>query len=268
MTRGEQKLKYFIVLGTIRSGSSLVSTQISSHPNISMPNDEIILPNLLLSPLSQFTYGKNSKIEELRSPKHFFESISGINATPTTAAAGIKSAIYELDDWKRCLKTLREHLLEVSVVAVIRDNILDVIGSASRAAKTGTWHKRTAGSDNNEQFKTFIDPLSFSNDYTRFRTIIDDIRSLKSSHRYFEVSYEEDIALNSDYLDRLFEWLRIPASQFGGSELRKISPPARDYIKNYDSLCDLEEKLRKTPVPLTPTLSRRLVRWISRKGLL
>jgi hypothetical protein len=259
-------MKYFLILGTIRSGSSLAVTQISAHPNIAMPTGEIQLGRVLNKPINYYNFNKDYDGETELAPKKFFRLLSEFNAEKETETCGFKSAIWDLGEWEQCLKVLREQLPDVTIISTIREDMIALIGSAKRASSSGIWHSWSQPTKTVKE-RIYIDPLEFSEAYFHFKKIIADIRGLSATHNYCEISYEKDVLGGSDYLDRVFKKLELapyPEAR-NVSRSKKVAPPPSEYIENYDELVALDAHLNKSGERLAPTFRRRINRWLFRK---
>lgn len=251
-------MKHFLLIGTMRSGTTLLSTKLRSHPEISMPSDEFKLNRVLCDPLSFFNYGGGNVEDNRQAPPKFFRFLSRINSDNSTVASGIKCAIYSLDGWEQCIETLRTQLSDIVIISTIREDMIALIGSTIRASKTGQWH---SWSHQNQKAGTInIDPLSYSETRFHFKKIISDIRTFRATHTYFEVSYENDILENSDYMSKIAELLKVDQNHHFVSRSRKVAPHPSQYIKNYAEILELENYLNTTGKRLTHTLGRRIRR--------
>ena len=250
--------QYYLILGAPRSGTTALHLLIAGHPNVSTLNDEVKLDQILKVGISAFTYGGNTKKENDKSPWETFKFLSEYNSNNLSMTFGMKAATGNLAILEDYSSIIRNKLRHVSIIGCVRSDIMAQYASLKRAQFTGQWHswrKEIAVASN---FRLRIDPAEYSQYYLKNIQIIAQIRKLKESNNYLEISYEEDILKGVDYALKVFDYLNLPYVEPNWFNSKKVAPPVEDYVVNHDDIRKVEKKVQDSMTPIKPSLLKRI----------
>ncbi|MEM7005955.1 MAG: hypothetical protein AAF498_08735 [Pseudomonadota bacterium] len=193
--------KKFLILGRARSGTSLLSVLLNSHPTITCDGE--VLNRVAIDPV------------------RFLDCLS--RQSPTTVF-GAKLLSYQMVQVHRLKNPIRFlERLEVrgfQFIHVVR-NTWDQTMSLTRAQTTGKYHSFQSPERRPSKISSseFIERLEWS------EVLLDYERFCLRGFPHFKVSYEDDLGQAQKQQatsDRIFDWLEIPSAEVSSS-LSKVS---------------------------------------------
>lgn len=271
----------YIVVGMLRSGTTATHYCLRGHPSVSALQPEVGVEPLFEKGMTAFTFGKRgTDVEEERGVSALFDAITSIQQTEERRARGIKCAIATSALAQTFVEGMRAHLPDTKIIHVERRDAVARYASLQKSKQTERWRRSTDGTGP-KRIRMTLDAHDFAEyviDSYRIRTRLD---ALRTSHDVLTVSYEDVILEgNLPIHSPLFEFVGVEPKKATWLKDRKLSPPAREYVENYEELkqlcAELRERLENGAVPevlrksygapFWKTLGRRALFWLRRPG--
>lgn len=231
----DMQTRRFLMVGAPRSGTTVTMNALSGHPQVTTCGDEVQVRPLFTRGSSVFTYGN----ESLRARSHYYQGLfDALTSDPSRApgamwrARGMKVTVGDAPAAIDLANCLRNHLPDLHVVFVCRQDLVAQFASLHRARSTGVWHS-WQGAQNTESQSTLPGEEFSKYARTMLRTA-NQIRSLNDTHSFYEMSYEGEIEQGN--WEGLYRFLGLDVCEPTWLRMSKVSPPARDYVANYDEL--------------------------------
>ena len=235
----------YLIIGQMRSGTTVTHLCLKGHPEISALNDEIKVEPFFTQGLSVFTHGNDLPEEKVRGPLVLYDALAGLCATPKVTAWGMKTAISSLTEAKTLIDSLRNGFPGLKIIHTQRDDIVAQYGSLLRAEATGQWHSWS---------KPIKDPLrtisllkgKLAQVALQSIEISAALNTLKETHDFFDVSYERDLLPNDMLVfRRLFAFLGVSDVKIDWLNSTKVAPHPQSYIEDYLLHVDFVNMLKK-----------------------
>lgn len=248
--------KRFLVVGLQRSGTTLVLDYLCGHPAVATAQDEIHT--------AFFAPGSAPQAEFLG----VFDMVA--NRTSTAVAVGMKTAIPTAAHGTRLAETLRGQGRSLDLIVVERADLVAQYGSLRAADESGVWHShanRRAGA----RPKVAFDPVELAAYVADCRAAMAPIRAIAATHRTLHLDYERDLAVGhsagTPWTERVCDFLGIDPAAGRPPALRKVAPPADDYIVDYaDHRAALAHCLAQPHPPLAAAAPSPSRRWLLRRA--
>ncbi len=237
----------FVVLGTQRTGTTLVSTSLNSHPKVKclgeafkafLPRGDVDVADSGYRRYWSSSLGRRCAhyLRRERSVRTFLDELYG---GTDCAAVGFKLMFNQLRQAPAILDYFEEHA--VRCINVYRDNILKTLVSRLSARATGVFHatEKKARPKVTIQTAGLIERLTaLEAEKTRWRDLVGERLPM------MRVSYE-DFVRDRDVCGRqVLEFIGV-APQPLDSRLSKLNPDhLRDIVDNYEEIAAL---LASTP---------------------
>jgi len=222
----------FLVVGSQRSGSSVTHTCIVGHPEATGTGDEVRAEPLFTRGIAAFTCGNDTWPERQRGYRALFDALSLRDDDPAIRAHGMKVALASPSEAIDVANTLRDHLPDVRIVLIRRDDLIAQYASLHRAQATGIWHSFHGAASNSKPIAIATGPFL---DYARdCRRILAQLRTLRHSHALLEVEYERTVV--GGLWHEIFAFLGLTRLPPTWVAMQKVSPPARASVAGYDDL--------------------------------
>lgn len=242
----------YLIAGMRRSGTTVTHHCLRGHPNVRAARREVRVypffhegPDTILSgePIDEKERGReyNALFEGIvRCGDDFQEREDSVQPCPR----GVKCAFGTSRDAEMIVDTLRRYFPEVRVVYVVRKDAVAQFGSLRRAGRTGIWHRREKG-EGHDAVELCLDPYNFADFAVGTLEVHEIMSRLRESHDVLDISYEDDI-LEGDITthDPLFEFVGLSPRDATWVQDRKLSPPPREYITNYEQIRKLWDAIR------------------------
>lgn len=271
----------YIVVGMLRSGTTATHHCLRGHPSVSAFRPEVGVEPLFNEGMTAFTFGKTgTEREQERGIPALFDAMTSIQQTNERRARGIKCAIATPAIAETFVDGVRTHLPDTKIIHVSRRDALARYASLRKSEKTGTW-RRSAKRQGPQRIQLSIDIHDFAEYVIDSYRIRNQLQALRTSHDVLKIAYEE-VLLEGGLSTHapLFEFVGVKPMEAKWLEDRKLSPPVREYVKNYrelEQLCaDLQERLEKgtTPevlkrtygTPFWKEFGRKALFWLRRPG--
>lgn len=240
MTRSTVK---FVIVGTQRTGTTLIRTSLSSHPDVFCAGEAFLLGRRpYRKPDGYWQFRRQSVGRRLKSL-----------SAPESSAADFLDHLYRDGDYSAAgFKLMLSHcrlrpwlwpLLEsrgVRAILVHRINPLKTLVSRLTAAKSGVYHvsgEHKAPTIEIDTANLIRDLDSIGEDVLTWRKMLDN------STDYIEIAYEEYLEDQVGKNQEIQQFLQVPHATLS-SNLKKVNPDDLSrVIDNYD---DVIETLRNT----------------------
>lgn len=236
-------MKYYIILGQARSGTSVVHLLLRNHPEISALYDEVNYSPFYDRGLSIFTHGLDEAEEVKKAFPKLYELLACLNNNELTKACGLKTAVNTEKAAKTVVETIKNYLSYVKIILIKRENLTDQYASLIRAQKTGSWHSWQKNVNHISPMikfreREFIDYVKMS------LTINDLLETLKDTNEVIHFYYERDIFPNKiENYYKLFDFLGVSRLDLE-IPLQKVAKPAQEFVKKYEYWRKLEEQIK------------------------
>jgi len=234
----------YIIVGMLRSGTTVTHHCLRGHPNVSALTSEVGVEPFFSQGITLFSFGQGATDHE-RSVGHrvLFDAAAGINADARTTTLGMKLAIATPRLARLLTDALRAHFPDLRVILTIRDDLLAQYASLQRAQGLGQWHSYSNKTQANGA-KLRLHRYDFVDYLLDGFEILAELRALADSHTTLHFSYERDITA-VDPLDYgiLFDFLDLPPTTVEWVHSKKMSPPPEEYVENYAVLRSLADEI-------------------------
>ena len=235
-------MRRFIVVGMQRSGTTVTASQLKRHPQVSASSDEVFVSPMFTQGTSAMTAGGEGYLERKAGYLGLFDTLTRSYANSATRACGLKVALNSYEDAIDFANCLREFLPEVAVIMVHRTDLVAQYASLVRAEATAQWHAVPGDLEATDETLR-LDPSDFERYATTCHRATAQLRMLEATHDLFEISYEHDIEGGAGF-DGMFRFLGLQPPESHRDSMRKVSPPPREYVENYDELRELAAQLQ------------------------
>lgn len=239
LTDGQRDYVRFVILGRGRTGSNLLRTSLSSHPN-AVVHGELFNNAGRREPRIHWggTPGyrtRDARLCRLResAPLQFIDSAVFGPMPRGVRAVGFKLFYYHArqDDWLPAWGHLQT--LGVRALHLKRRNLLAVQVSGILAARSGVWLQTTAGSARAQEPLT-LDPDGTRRFFERTRALEADFAAFFSPT--LDVYFED---LESDYerhMLRVLDFLELPRLSLRSPLVRQRTGRLREVLANFEEL--------------------------------
>ena len=224
----------FVIVGTQRTGTTLIRTSLSSHPDIHCAGEAFLLGK---RPYRQadgyWHYSRQSlsrRIKSLISPKLSAAAyLNELYFDGDFAASGFKLMLSHCKARPYLWPLLKEH--NVKAILVRRVNPIKTLVSRRTAAKSGVYH--VSGSHNAPTIKIDTNNLiadldSIENEAPIWR------KMLGETTNYLDIAYEDYLQDQPGTNQKLLDFLKVRRAPLT-SKLKKVNPnDLRKLIENYE----------------------------------
>lgn len=223
--RNKDLRRRFLIFAQGRTGSTLLRTLLSSHPDIQCDDEILYFPVVF--------------------PKHF---VCRKALTSSKKVYGFNVKIYQLTSIQRIMRP-RKFVLGLaeegwSIIFLRRNNILRQSISNIYAEEGNKYHYYKSDHRSNKTIvvdcEQVVRMMERRNRYSHDELVV--LRDL-AVHK---VDYERDLldpATHQSTMDRVFEFLKLPSAPVKTDLVRSIAGTLENSIENYD---ELKERLKKT----------------------
>jgi Sulfotransferase family len=242
----------FVIAGTQRTGTTLLRTSLSSHPDI-VCHGEVFKtgrsPYAL--PDGYWAFSRRSRFARV---KAFFrprastaEFLHHVFDRPECHAVGFKLMLSHCKSRPYLWQQVSDHV--AAVVLMTRKNVLKTLVSRRAAAKSGVYHVsaslpvKTAVRDWSGEAVS-LDVATLLQDLDDIAAEPDEWRRLIGGSDSLEVTYEDYVECQPDWNSRVLGFLDVRALPLH-SDLKKVNPDSlRALVANYDQVAQV---LRQSP---------------------
>jgi hypothetical protein len=222
----------FVLIGMQRSGTTVTHARLASHPDVAMYDDELHTAFFATAIVGRNARGESTR-RRTQSLLDVFDFVAG--RRPGVRAVGVKTALPSPALTARLVGCLATHGADLDVIVLQRQDLVAQLGSLRRAQQLAVWHRRSADAAPAAPTRVRIgdDELAaYVADAVACDRLLD---GLATSRRVLRLDYDRDVVGGSDW-PRVCEFLGIATPPPPPGELRKVSPPAAEYIDDYDAL--------------------------------
>lgn len=233
---------YFLIVGVQRSGTSVVHVNVSKHPQIECLTGELKIAPLFTSGVDTYVNTPCDTGMELEYGwKEIFKAITSLNVQKETRLCGAKIAVDDAFSAKRLLTAIGRTFPELKIVFIERRDKVAQFGSWQSARSTGVYCSKKDISD----YKTLeIDEDDFRHYVTDCMKTNRELLRLAETNPLHACYYEELLKDKNNFMAEIYDFLGVKPITFQ-EELKKLLPPPRQYIVNYDAMCKVLEALGK-----------------------
>jgi LPS sulfotransferase NodH len=238
----------FIILGTARTGSTLLRGLLNSHSDIIAfgelfrSKEEIgwdLMPYQKEMQSSQLSYLHQHE------PVSFLEEVVFQGHSRKVKAVGFKIFYYQAQDTQQKLiwSWLIDHK-KIKVIHIKRRNYLETLLSLTRAHKTNKWYKSHPADNQDEDLSIELPPEKCLNYFTWLEETSAQYDTLFQNHQKIDVYYEDLVAAAEAEMQVVQKFLRVKHQHLVPSTLKQASQPLSQAILNY---AELKQQLKDTP---------------------
>jgi hypothetical protein len=252
----EEDMSRYIVIGPGRSGTTVTHLLLRGHPDVAAVSDELRAKAIFDEGLNYFASGKLHGDELVEGRRGIMDLFFNLCGGDQAVCSGVKFAVVTAHEAEVIVNYLQSELKDVKVIITSRDDVLAQYASLVKARKTGHWHSWTA---NAEKAATTVrlNRYEYSSYYKDNQRILESLRSLKETHDCIEINFEADLMSGTAYQAKLFKFLGLRELEPDWLKSKKVSPPAEEYVQNYQQIKNLEPLIAERDEGLLPgALSR------------
>ncbi len=230
-------LDYFLIVGLQRSGTSILHANVATHPRIECLTAELMVDPLFTRGVDILTNRPCDTVRELDTGwKHLFRAACSLNATAETRLCGAKVAVDDLFSARRIVSSILRAWPELKVLHVDRRDKVAQFGSLRNALATGVF---CSESGSGEGRKTTLDPSEFRNYLAVAGEVNRELATLARTNPFLRCDYEDLLAGRDAFMAKVYRFLGSEPIPFH-DVLKKLLPPPRDYILNYEALAAIQ----------------------------
>jgi len=242
-----RQTRYFII-GSTRSGTTVVHLAVAGHPNVVALNDEMKIAPFFTEGISTFTYGNDLPEEKQRGYFALFDALTSLTPNENIKARGIKLACNSHYLASNFLNIMQNNLKDFKIIIMRRRDIVALYGSAQQGKKSGVMHSWYKGASSKNIKKLKINKWYFIAYYVQLKKLYCTLDKLKNTHDVLEVNYEGLLKSPSEEYSEIFSFLNLSAVEPTWLKSKKVLPPPTEYIVNYDEMTRLVDSLEKGEV--------------------
>lgn len=225
----------FIILGTARTGSSLLVQTLRSHPSV-VSFGEVLNPAKAgyNTPGFENWRGVARRARDL-APIHFFETGVFTGYRPDITAVGCK--IFYAHVERPIFAAAREWLTgneRLRVVHLRRSNVLRTYLSLVIARKTRVYGTRSR--ENRSTLEVTLSPAACERFFENTTRLHGTYGKLFAGHETLDIDYEDFVADRDRHAMRLQEFLDLEPSPLGAPLVKQELRPLVEAITNYEEL--------------------------------
>lgn len=237
----------FIVAGNQRTGTTLLRTSLSSHPDVVCYGEVFKLskPPYKL-PGGYWAYSRSSTTNRIRAallPRASFrEYLNRLYSRQQYRAVGFKLMMSHCKSKPVLWPLIRQH--EVKAVLVTRRNVLKTLVSRLVAAASGVYHVsaslpvKTAVANWAGQM-IVVNPATIIQDLDTIARQPVEWRSFLERMEFMELVYEDYVRDQLSWNAKVLDFLGVPRQPLM-SDLKKVNPDElRNLVSNYDVIAEL-----------------------------
>ena len=216
----------FLLLTSPRSGTHMLKSSLDAHPNI-VCLTEMFNPDYIRK---QFDYDDSMPATQVLE-KYIYKDYE-----PEVKAVGFCLHRFgaAFGNWPNLWNILKENK-DISVVSLSRENLLRRYLSVQL--------QQIKNLDAADLKPISFDPEKLLEDFTMQRKKVDEFNLKFSDHRLINVTYEQLCTNYEETMDKLQEFLEVPAVALKPGTGRRKNPPISDFVVNYN---DLKQKFANT----------------------
>ena len=238
----------FLIIGRLRSGTTMLQRALRAHPNVSMFHDEVDPRPFFGEGLGLFARSGGKKLppsERVQLPGLLFDSLSLVQREkPAIQAHGIKCALNKLDAAELVVDQLGRHYPEVKVILIQRKHLLKQYISYQRAEKYGYWHSVDQGQPD-KKLPLRIKRSGFLQFAYESKKVDETLLSLSKTQDCLTLNYETDLVQGlSEAFIKVCHFLNIRPIDFSPHVMEKLQPADPDSIQHLAQCQKLFEKIK------------------------
>jgi hypothetical protein len=234
-----------VILGTQRTGTTLVRTSLSSHPDIRCVGEAFKLGKKPYKEAGGFWhYSHRSIADRLRSiflpGRSTLRYLDDLFADPRYEAIGFKLMLNQCRSRPYLWPALRDR--NIRALLVSRRNVLKTLLSRLTAAQSGVYHvsktlEQPTAVSSWKASRIHVDPSTVNQKLDAIESEHDDWLSMLSDVvPYCDIVYEDYVADMEAFNRSILDFLDVRYRPLH-SDLRKVNPDKlEDIIENYDEI--------------------------------
>ena len=239
-------MKYILVVGTQRSGTTFIHKLLKSHENVEGIGDETKAVHLFQKGVETFTFNSLNNDEVYKGNRELLKSLAHINKTEKTQCSVLKVALGKEQHAEFVLNSVRLFYDFLYVIHIQRNDLVAQYGSEIRKSITKQAHSWSNSKKSVSKLK--LNKRRYISYANRMININLKLHDLKETNQYLSIEYDE--LFNSNHLKKkISNFLGVNYEGFGLPDTNKVSPKPQDYIINYDKLNNLRIEYKKSNTP-------------------
>ena len=237
----ENNTTRFLIIGYQRSGTTVISHLLRGHPDVSSLGGELRIEPFFSQGTRVFTGGYASEDAKAHGHAMLFDALAGEAQAEQTHALGAKTVCNSPKDAERIVRTVSEHMPDLKVILIRRDDLVAQYGSTMEQLRTGvshSWYQKWQG---NNAKSLRIGKWLFERYVLVVLQTYDKLRTLKATNPVLEIGYEDFSADNDKTYRELLGFLGLHYVEPAWLASKKVLPSPDSYIDNYyDMKADMQ----------------------------
>jgi LPS sulfotransferase NodH len=242
----------FVIAGTQRTGTTLLRTSLSSHPEIDCHGEVFKLGKAPYAlPGGYWAYTRQDSLHRLKAAllpqRSFRDFLAKLYGERGHRAVGFKLMLNHCEAMPDLWPLVAQH--DVKVILVTRRNFLKTLVSRQTAAATGVYHVsaslpvKTAVA-NWVARPAVIDAKTVVQNLDTIAQEVIEWKSRLGQLEFIELIYETYVQDQPDFNAKVLDFLEVPKRVLD-SDLKKVNPDRlRNLLANYDEIADV---VRRSP---------------------
>jgi hypothetical protein len=161
----DKQIKRFLLVGSQRSGTTIMQKVLMSHPEINMMHGEGNPKSIFISGIQFFSRGgvkenKLTKFEIANGYREIFDLLCNIGGI-VKPVGGVKIACSNINDARYICDGLRNNFQDISVIHIQRENLVDQFASFLRASRLNEWHSTGRDTQKSSMFPIKVSKYAY-----------------------------------------------------------------------------------------------------------
>lgn len=256
----------FIIAGMKRSGTTLLHSALTGHPDVKGVRGEVIGLKVISHGPDLFTFNRvrTLGIDPVSLTRSNLEYLFSL-FDDRPQAVGFKTAFHLPELARSFLQAVKEADPGIKVITTVRKDCLATAASMMLAQKLKRFH--TVGNQKTKDIRVRIDPVVFSRDVIRFRDMIDVFEGTIERGNHLGLTYEEDLARGVEQCyAKVCQFLNLEPVDPSWVKMKKQARHPSEFVSNYERLREIEEQTIKSGIAVPETIAYRIyrkVKWLT-----
>ena len=251
----------YLIIGYQRSGTTAMHLILTGHPRVAAFHGELREP-FFSRGLAAFNAGYLTDAEQAAGHGLLFDALTGAHVDSTTTHRGAKTVCNSKAAARVIVETVRERLPDLAIVIIERRDLVAQFGSRAMTHRSGVFHSW-------QKPDTKAVPAIGLNrfEFERYATVVGEtyaeLARLAESQPYLKVFHEDFLADPEGLYAKVTDFLGLPPLAPDWFESKKVLPDPASYIRNYDALTAILQRVRSEQATgtMNPHRARALKLW-------